>query len=491
MANLKDVHTLIHSLSKAEKIQFSLYANSLKGKAKDAYLLDFQCFLKQKSYDKDALKTALNQIKKRRNLSESNTNLYHFILDSLANNYAKKQQKLGFLKEIQAIEILFQKGLMEQCQQLFDKTKEKVKAVDNVGLEYYLLNKENEILFLQAKNKENYDARIALVKEQLHFTQQTEATLQLKLLKTQLFSLVRKIGTPRTKEQLQEYLNFKEREDLDIKSENLPNNSLADFFYVKYMLEMLAQSNKNSLLILKNGLQEILERIDIKQNYIPAYAISGFLAEASAVGKDEALAKECIETFSEIMPFFSSVEYKVSSKMLLHNVHLLFSLNFNKLKEAYAYIKENKTDILDPENLKLSPHGYVVYLSSARVCFLNEDYEQSLEFIDLLLSMKKNIRASLLVPIRMLYLLNHHKQDNAMYLPYAIRSLYRDILKSKQLYAPEKALLSFLRKSTQSTNWQKEMEKLHQKLTILKKDSLNASFFGNGDYLLWLEGEVS
>lgn len=491
MASLKDVYDLIHSLNKREKIQFNLYANALGGKAKESYVVDYQCFLKEKKYDKERLKTALNKEKQRKKLSESNTNLYHCILESLVSIHKNKNQKVGFLKEFQEVQILFSKGLIEQAKQKYLKLKEKQKSTSALGIGIDILEFEDSLLLRE--NYQDHQPRLDLINQQIIETKKVLAICQFKKMKLKLFSLANKIGTPRTAKDLDEYKALYHSEILHIDINLLPLASLPNYIVNKAILmSMIDRSiQKEGIDFLKEGLALVQQKVDIKTNFLPEYHIQRNLLSFTEQSEDVELMKESIDLFEKTMPYFNSPEHKTLSKIALCQAYLNYYKTNNSLEKAMQYIAENKTFIVDVENLKLNPHSYIIYLFCARICFLAKDYEQSLEFINLLLENKNNVRKSLHVHIYCLYLLNHYKLENWLYLPYATRALYRSILKEKKLYAPEKELISFLKKVSKG----KEsitigLTELYVKFKTLEKDAFNDSFFGNGDYLLWLEAEI-
>ena len=492
MASLKDVYELIHSLEKREKIQFNLYANALSGKAKESYISDYQCFVNEKTYNKALLKQALNKVKKRKNLSESNTNLYNCILDSLLGTYKNKLKKVGLLKEIQNIEILFEKGLIEQAEQLLLKLKQKLEQYGNPGLLLYLSDIENQLLLHRTQTHNDYDQRIALIDKQLKLLKSTETKLQFRKLKRQLFDLAGKIGTPRTNEHLSHYLDLKDSNALEIEFRLLPPNSYADYYIVKYMLFMVINPKEliKGVSILKEGIQLLQSEIDIKQDFVPEFLLTRMYMQSAVMASDEKDAKESIKAFEKLQPFLDTNHHQILSKTALQASNLLYCLNFNKIKIGYKYLLTNKEAIIDPNNLSLSPHAYTNYLACARICFLSNDYSLSIEFIDLLLAMKDEIRKAIVPHVYGLHLMNHYKMDNTVYLPYAIRSFYKSILKSEQLYEPEKALLSFLKKTVNLLDLQVELRKLYKKLKSLDGDPFHVSLFNNSDYLIWLKNEI-
>ena len=145
---------------------------------------------------------------------------------------------------------------------------------------------------------------------------------------------------------------------------------------------------------------------------------------------------------------------------------------------------------MDRETNRLSSFSYINYLTCARLYFFNEKYNKSLHLIDILLDKKTTIRKSLLPQIHTLYLMNHYKLGNDEYLPYAVKSLYRLLKMDGKLYAPEKALMRFLKRTKTKDDILPQMKELYQEFLILKEDKFNKTFFESMDYIKWLEMEL-
>lgn len=491
MASLKDVHELIHSLNKREKIQFKIFANALGGKAKDRYVFDYEIFINQKQYCKKALTSLLNKNSKRKKLSESNTNLYQCILDSLVSIHKNKIEKVGFLNTFQEVHILFGKGLIEQAKKKYLKLKEKQNTSSGLGVGVEILDFEDSLLLRE--NHQNYEPRISLLDNQISDTKRVLAICYHKKLKLKLFNLANKIGTPRTQSDLDEYLKLYDADFFEINLDNLPEVSLPYYIVNKAILLSIVEIDDidKSLQFLKEGLKVVQKRVPFSQNSLPEFHLHRTILNFSEQSSDTNTILEAITTFEKMAPKFISIKRQILSKMALIQAYLYYYKSIKDYSKAYNFYIENKEFIFDTENLKLNPNFYITYFLCSRICFLNKKYNDSLEIINLLLVNKKRIRASLIIHINCLLLLNHFKLNNTLLLPYATRALYRSIIDSKKLYDPERQLMLFLKKTSKvNFDVKKELNQLLIRYTDLYKDSFNASFFGNGDYLIWLEEEL-
>lgn len=492
MANIKETHKLIQSLNKQEKIQLKYYFNAFEDKKKKNYFSDYQCFLKQKDFDKEKIIKALNQVEARQNLSKSNTDLYNFLIDFLVKINQNKQKKLTLLKEVQSIEFLFDKALFEQAESKIRGLKKKATKLESDTILFYLLELETKLLLHKPQKKDIYDVKNQLIAEQISFLEKTKLKLEFRQAKKKLFQLASKIGTPRTKGQQEKFSVFEKQAIFNIELNKLPKNVIGEYAMSKAMLSMVSSvgTPEKTLKILDDSLS-ILKEDEEEQKYITSeFLIRRMALEVAVFSKNKATIEKYFDKFVQLEPLLKSDMHKKLFTSEIHWAKLFQFLYLKEYQQGYEYVENNLEQILATGKEKKNPHGYIIYLSSARICFLAKDYEKSLFFIDLLIERKDFIRKSLLPHIYSLQLLNHYKLNNTDFLPYVTRSIYESILKSKQLYAPEKALLHFIRKSEKKADIKQELKKLYDKLTILNKDPLNASFFGNGDYLVWLEAEV-
>jgi hypothetical protein len=491
MASIQELHEVIHTMSKYEKSQLNIYINAISGKSKDKYLNDYQCFVKQKVFDKEKLKTKLNKIEIRKNLSESNTNLYNFINESLINVNQKKILKISLLKEIQIIELLNDRSLIEQANKALIKTKQKCEEAEMHSLLFLIMKIEEEIHSKLPKSNKPLNVQIEQIEHQIEYVERYNFQLKFRKLRKQIFVLAGEIGTPRNQEQKDKYLALADNEVMSIDPEIIRDDMLKEYYLTKILLiSVIAPEVEKILQVVDEGLVKVQNAFSRSQNISPEFLLTRIALETSITAKKESILDARLSAFENLQEHIVSLRGKALFTSKLQWAYLLKYLNTNKIEEGAKYINQNKAKIVGSDLQKLSPQTYINFITCARICFLNKDYKQSLEFVELLLEKKKVIRKSLLSHIYCLYLLNHYRLNNTSYLPYALRSVYRSLLHLEQIYEPEKALLHFLKKSTNPLILKAEMKILYDKLVLLSDDSFHNSFFGNGDYLTWLQREI-
>jgi hypothetical protein len=160
-------------------------------------------------------------------------------------------------------------------------------------------------------------------------------------------------------------------------------------------------------------------------------------------------------------------------------------------EEGYRYLIED-AEFTDPIYDKYNPQNYIIHLLAARICFIAGDYQRSLDHVQHILNQADRIRQTLLTATYCLNLLNHYKLGNDLFLPYAVRNLYRNLIGLEELYPPERALLTYIRKVAQNPVSDHEgfTIELYEQFREMIKDDFHRPFFSLGDYMFWLESEI-
>lgn len=111
--------TLIHSLSKSEKRYFKLNAGLQKGEKNYLVLLD--AILKQPVYDEAKLLKKFKGQAFIKNFGVAKSDLYKLLLKSLRQYHSQNSLTSQLADMLKDIEILYRKGLYEQCQIIIKK----------------------------------------------------------------------------------------------------------------------------------------------------------------------------------------------------------------------------------------------------------------------------------------------------------------------------------------------------------------------------------
>ncbi|MBP6730906.1 MAG: hypothetical protein KA149_02540, partial [Chitinophagales bacterium] len=104
MATLKEVHTLVHALDKAEKKNLSILIEAMGGKGRQRYAKSLRIFNQQKEFDATVLKQKLSVGLAGMSLTEANDYFFGFICKLLTSNLMPRAGNLGLLKDLTLVE---------------------------------------------------------------------------------------------------------------------------------------------------------------------------------------------------------------------------------------------------------------------------------------------------------------------------------------------------------------------------------------------------
>jgi len=145
MATKNTIFNIIKSLSMNEKRYFKIYCKQHVLNGKNKYVLLFDLIDNQFFFDTDFIKKELNKHNfSIKNFSSDINYLTKILLKCLNEFHSEKTSDLKVKQNLITIEILFYKGLYEECLQLISKTKRIRLATENKNLLSDLLNWEKK-----------------------------------------------------------------------------------------------------------------------------------------------------------------------------------------------------------------------------------------------------------------------------------------------------------------------------------------------------------
>ncbi len=122
---------LIHSLGKAEKRHFKLFAGRHVLEGGNHYVKLFDKISAQREYNENALKESFNKEPWIRNLPFHKNHLYRLILNSLHVCHMNHSAEAIFKKQLHQAGLLFQRGLNGHCWKLLKTLKKNAIALEN------------------------------------------------------------------------------------------------------------------------------------------------------------------------------------------------------------------------------------------------------------------------------------------------------------------------------------------------------------------------
>lgn len=486
MATLKQLYDLVHSLDKTEKKNVSILIKATAGKAKERYLKSFDLLNNAKVFDADKIKLKLEKLVSGMNLSEANTNLYNYICKCILFHYENNSSNLGLLKELLLADLFISKRLISNAEDIIDSVVEKASSKPIYNALHSAYTAKQQLDVLEPKRQLDFDKRVSLLNERIEILNENIKYLQYRKTAILFFELVQKFGDPRNKAQENYFIQLLQNpvfNNIDLSSRSMTIR--LEHFELKCMI--LSACNKIELayntctLAIENNSAKLIaeKRFDSLQNLL----LSKLTFSINLVDNEK--INESREQLLAILPFLTNKnKVAVSSEKILYS-KLFQSINAEKYEEGIIIFEQHLNNELN-QDWQHSPLAYIDYLMAARLCFLQGDIDKTLDYLQVLQEKEKVMRPSFLISYKFLYLLCHYKLNNFTHLSYATASLYKMLSKTKRNYAPEKALLHFLKNVSDHNNIPSEIEKLRVKLLALKQDHFNSPFFTFADYEKWL-----
>ncbi|MEM6966262.1 MAG: hypothetical protein AAF573_15980 [Bacteroidota bacterium] len=145
MKDPKDLHTIIKSLTKAEKRIFKMNVGSIQ-KNNNNYTLLFDAIDAQEIYDEIKLQRKLKKHTFSKQISRTKYLLYEQILKVLRQLYGKHSERTKLLRIIESVDVLFSKTLYKQAYTAIKRAKKIAIANELFGLQQIIMDQEQRLL---------------------------------------------------------------------------------------------------------------------------------------------------------------------------------------------------------------------------------------------------------------------------------------------------------------------------------------------------------
>lgn len=492
MATLKQLYYLIHSLNKKEKINLNLAIKGTAGKARDRYLTSVEIINRTKVYNAEKLKKKLGDNVVGMNLSEANSNLYNFICRSLLSFSDNLPPNLGLLRQLAVAEMLIGKRQVEAATDLLEDTIHTAEDSRNYQVLHGALVSWQQLDILDPKRQQDFNGRITLLEKRITLLKENADYLEYRKLAVTFFNLVKKIGSPRTIAQQQEYEKLL-REPILSGTKNVEAAPLLiqyEYFDLRSML--LSACNR-----LDEAYAVCCRAIEVMEEPFRKHKRYDSLQNLMLTRLTYSLELEDVEKVNTALEALGGIKHLLTNKSRIATLSekvlyakLFTCLKTQQYKDGIKIFEEHLTDSRLSDWQK-SPLAYVDYLMVARLYFLAGDPDNALNYLLKIQDKEKVMRPSFLITYKFLSLLCHYRLKNYVYLSNATSALYKSLSKMERIYEPEKALLQFLKSAGDYNKWQKGMQKLHAKFAELQATPFNKAFFTYGDYDKWLKVEMA
>lgn len=489
MATLNELYELVHSLDRTEKRYLKQFVKAAAGKSKERYEENIDIITSQPTFDKEKLKQLLTATKGSTNLSELNTNLHSFICKALAIYHAESMPNLSFQKELMVIETLMLKGLFKQALHKLERLYTQVEEVGGYYIMHRLLELKTSLLIHTRDEMKINETSEQRIEQRLKIQDIHRNYIEYMRLYGQYNDLKATIGQPRTEAHLEHFKELLRHPLLQSKDMAMSPRALDMYYFVK----------TDAMSVFTNHTEQyelMVEGISMSRKYFTEKGLPNpeFFMHDRCIGLSIDLRSP--EKFEMHYEAIGRLRLMMKDKgvSLIATCKLTYSrLMYYMMMEDYdagcKYYEGLDRDMLDELDKQVTV-SYLNHILAARNYNLAGEYDKSLECLSKVDKKEALLRPAIKLSKQFLYLINHYKLNNQLYLPYAVKSVYRSLRGMDSLYEPEKAMLTFLSKSRDKHQTEVAMLELYEKYKVLKDDPLNRGFFALGDYMEWLEREV-
>ena len=484
------LNDLIKSMTMSEKRYFKIFSEKHVIGENNNYVLLFNAIHKMKEYDEENLE---NQSFVK-NLSAEKNYLHRLILKSLNAYHVSFSNKTKIYGLLNSIEILFHKGLYDQCEKLI-KQAEKI-ATDN-ELFTHLVTIQEIKTELYSK-KFNYNDAVNNIDK-------TAITLD----KIENFNTIQRITTACYDERLKHGIARTE-DDSDSLKKYIESPELSEHFALSKRAEMYQNGLHLTYAYYVNNLEN---RLDYTKKMAELYEKNPFLIEYSPIGYVSSLYN-LISSYHETNQVEKALKiiHKLDS-MAQHNIvksspsvgaRVFFYSNYLKLtilnkegayKKALVIVEEFEKSVSKFERHIAKNLLYDTYFTISKTYFAAGNFKKSLKYTNEIINDTKfKLRKDLLSLTRLLNLLVHYELGNDFTLEYLAKSTINYLRKQKKMFKLEKHILAFINSSDKWLDDDKKLSalnKLKTQLELLKQDEFEARPFFFFNFLEWVEDKIN
>jgi hypothetical protein len=487
-----ELFQLIQSLNKSEKRLFKLHVKRISGSDDLKVLALFDALDSMAEYDEEKLLRKNTSIQKQQ-LSNMKAYLYKQILASLTHSSPDIETQLS--EQMMYARLLYNKGLYMQALKILDKVKANAKAHNQSTYRLQALIFEKKIESMHITR--SFEGRAEdLARESNEVTKRVSLLSTLSGFALQLYSWYIQNGHARD-----------EKDENALKAfffANLPVCDLDTMDFYEQLYYFQAYSWYTFIL------QDLLGYYKYAQKCVDLFESDEEMKTIESIQYVKALHNLSTahfvllnyKKFEEVLQLFNDFSlcesgqkdpntqiqtfiYLQIAQLNRHFMHGTFSRGLDLVPYLEEKIEEYK--------LHIDTHRILIfYYKIACLYFGSGDNEKAVEYLNLIINRKPDLRTDLHCYSRLLHLIAHYELGNFQLVEYLIKSVYRFMAKMKNLNIVEEEIFRFLRKSfsLDSTQIPGEFKPLKEKLEALKGNPLATRSFMYLDIIGWLESKT-
>lgn len=490
---------LIKSLSKNEKGYFKKHISKGTMGQDNNYMKLFEAMDRQKEYDEREIKMIFAGETFIKQLSTIKNYLYHLILKALNVYHSEISVETKLMEWLKQAEILFKRGLYEQCEKILSKAKKTAYRYERYIQLLDIIRWEYRLLITVGYAGVSGNDPVALQNEEQRLLEKIDCIAGYKWLALRMFMLLRKRGTARNPDEIEEFAVFKNHPLFSAEESGLPYYARISYYFVKGFYYDAIDDRTNCYKYLLAQVDFLESHLDFITEDPPSYAAAlNNLVITCILLKKYDVALACLQKQRAIaeMPgvrISKQLQARLFANSYLNELNICkFTGNF---KDGFSLIKEIEAGLTLFGNTIHKEGEMVLYDNVSQICFGYGDYNEALMWMNKILNDNEvHIREDILCSARIFNLIIHYELGNEDLLEYLVKSTYRFLYKRKRLYKFETDILNFIRKKLPEIDTQKQLigafKGLKEELVEIIKDPFEKKALEYFDFISWLESKI-
>ena len=494
MPEYDKLHQLIHSLSKAEKKNFSALFSESDGKYKK-YMDIFKAIESQKTFDGISLsKKLISRGLSIDYLSADKNYLYEQIQRSLLFFNYKRNEKIEVREQIEMIELFFEKGLFGLCLSHISRIKKMIVEYELFSYYFELAQIEKRIRSIQGNTRE-----LAKIQEdELIYKEKLQRIREYDSIYGEIVGIKQQqniVRSAQVHQRLQTIMSNIILKDIEYATTYTAKIRYYDIHTLYYFL-IRDRYREYECTVSKINIMQYGYPIFIRLNpyeYITAHSRLLYLGYIYDQKGFDTIVKTFLsfpETIAGpsryIEAFVWAFYYNFKCEMYIRN------LEFDTARSELKMMKERLDGLL----LEVSPALRMTnYYRMAYIYFALDDHENALESINVVLNeQNKNVLSDVTSMGRIFNLIIHLELDNKKVLSNLIGTTYQQLRKANSLNSVEMTLIDLLKKlliantpkekRSAYINTQSKLESMPEEVKISKV----LSYF---DFNAWMRSKIN
>jgi hypothetical protein len=485
---------LVQTFEKAEKRHFKLYIKRSSGNEDLKIIRLFDALDNMQEYDEDKLMKKLSPITKTQ-LANLKTHLYKQLLASLRLLKTTDNVDLQLSEHLDDARILYNKGLKIQALKILEKAKELARSNQKFNFLVQAISLEKKIETLHI-TRSTTDKTQQMTDEATEVSEHINRVTRLSNLALLLYRWYVINGHARnTEDEKSIRAYFKEQLPFDIKEVNGFYEEL--YLYQSYCWYAFIR-------------QDFLMYYRYSQKWIDLFTEHPMMVEIETghyiKGMHNLLNAHFdlrnFKQFEKTLEQFENFEQTTAAQRY-DNFRTHTSIYINGARLNYHLMKgtfDEGVKLVPEIESKLSE--YALYVDQHRILVFNYkfatfyfgcgDYTKAIDYLMEIINGPLDLRMDLQCYARLMHLLAHYELGNDELIESLTKSVYRFMVKMKNLTVVEEEVIKFLRNAFNLSPRQlkPELENLLNKIKHLEKNRYETRAFAYLDIISWVESKV-